>query len=135
MKKTIFYEIKKGFVKGACFLILSSLFGCSQPLQTLIELGAEQKAQQAQVVYQEKKFSLLLRDAKAGHIKGDKTTCSEVRVRYGEPVLEQKAQAPGEKTIWMYRKPVAFIDSSKVYLEFDNRERVSSVRIEESRGQ
>jgi len=134
MDNADFYKMRRACMQGLCFLILSGLLGCSQPLRTLMDLGAEQNAQQVQVAVQEKKFALLLKEAKAGRIRIEKTTSAQVRSRYGEPVLEQKAQAPGEKTIWMYRKPVAFIDSAKVYVGFDDRDNVSSVRIEESRG-
>lgn len=134
MEKVDFYKTRRGLLKGMCFLIFCSLCGCSQPLKTLMDLGAEQKAQQVQVAFQEKKFALLLKEAKAGRIEIEKTTSAEVRSRYGEPVLEQKSGVPGEKTIWMYRKPVAFIDSSKVYFEFDGKGHVLNIRIEESRG-
>ena len=53
----------RGSILSWAVLCSIFIFGCSPPLQTLITLGNEQKAQQNYVAKQEQRFSLLLKEA------------------------------------------------------------------------
>ena len=110
------------------------IFGCSPPLQTLITLGNEQKAQQNYVAKQEQRFSLLLKEAKTGQIKQGRSA-TQIIQRYGEPVLINEDKTPEQKkgpSTWLYRKPAAYINSPKVYLDFDENDILTAIRIKES---
>ena len=94
--------------------------GCSQPLRTLIDLGSEQKEQQVFVKKEEAKFNLLQSDIGHGRLKTG-TSRSEIVARYGSPVLE-------EGNTSLYRKPAKFLNSPKVYLDFDATDRLAAIR-------
>ncbi len=94
--------------------------GCSQPLRTLMDLGSEQKEQQAFVKKQGVKFDLLLSDIRRARLKIG-TPRSEIVARYGGPVLE-------EGNTLLYRKPAEFLNSPKVYLDFDGTDHLVAIR-------
>jgi hypothetical protein len=107
---------------------LFGLTGCGQPLRTLMDLGAEQDAQQVFVSSENKRFEALLRAAKRGKIKAGMSR-TEVVNRYGEPILIKEGIG---KTILLYRRPAEFLNPAKVYLEFDAQGLLTAVRIEEN---
>lgn len=111
-----------------CFLFsVFCLVGCSQPLRTLMAVGAEQKAQQKFVSQEEIRFNDLWRDAKEGVIHNGRTQ-KEIIARYGEPVLKT-----GQG--FLYRNPVSFFDAQKVYMDFNEQGVLKAVRIQESDAQ
>ncbi len=95
--------------------------GCSQPLRTLMAVGNEQKEQAAYVRQQQERFKVLLRDARRGRLLPGLRQ-ERVVARYGEPVLR-------EGNTFLYRDPVAFFDSPKVYISFDASGLLSSIRV------
>ncbi len=101
----------------------ASFIGCSQPLRTLMGVGAEQKAQRSYVRRDESRFKLLLGEARQGRVKTG-TTQDRIIARYGQPVVR-------EGVTFLYRDPVAFFNSTKVYMDFDEKGLLKSLRIEE----
>jgi len=94
--------------------------GCSQPLRTLMDLSSEQKEQKVFMKKQEAKFNLLLSDIGHGRLKIG-TSRFRIVARYGSPVLEE------ENTL-LYRKPAEFLNSPKVYLDFDETDHLMAIR-------
>lgn len=88
-----------------------------------MDVGAEQKAQQNFVGIEQARFKAVLREARAGRIKKG-TTRESIVARYGEPVLDTGAA-------FLYRDPIGFFDSPKVYLDFDEKGALTGVRIAE----
>lgn len=101
---------------------LAVLSGCSQPLQTLMELNSEQAGQQAYVRGKQARFNALMRD-----IERDRLPLGlrkeKVLARYGQPVIIE------EGNVFLYRDPVGFVGSPKVYIGFDKNDLVSSVKV------
>jgi hypothetical protein len=86
-------------------------------------LGSEQQGQKDYVAKARRSFKVLLRDVRADRIKiGTESTV--VKIRYGEPALEKDCT-------FLYRDPVDFLHSSKVYLTFDADKKFIEARIEE----
>ncbi|MEK7850062.1 MAG: hypothetical protein AAB213_04545 [Candidatus Omnitrophota bacterium] len=106
-----------------CGIVVFSLLGCSQPLRTLMDVSSEQKAQQNFIKIEEARFKAVLREARAGRIKKG-TVRESIVARYGEPVLNTGSY-------FLYRGPVDFFDSPKVYLDFDEKGALIGTRIEE----
>lgn len=102
--------------------LLGCLGGCSQPLRTLMDLSNEQKSQQDYVARERARFKVLLRDAREDRLKAG-LAFSDVISRYGTPVL-------GKDGSFLYRDPVDFFNSPKVYMVFDESDRLTQIRIE-----
>lgn len=117
MKKTMTQMKDFLWVAGVCCV----LAGCSQPLRTLVDLGAEQKNQRALVKKEDVRFKVLLDDIRHGRLKIGTTLRSQVIARYGEPVLVE------DKTL-LYRRPVEFFNAPKVYLDFDESGRLAAIK-------
>ncbi|MDD5019302.1 MAG: hypothetical protein PHH75_01385 [Candidatus Omnitrophica bacterium] len=103
------------------FLAVSCFCGCSQPLRTLIDAGNEQKAQGECVARQRTRFEALLRDIKRERLLPGLRE-ERVLARYGDPVLR-------EGRVFLYRDPVDFFGSPKVYLAFDEAGILSSIEV------
>lgn len=88
-----------------------------------MELGSEQQGQKDYVAKARMSFKVLLCDVRANRIKIG-TTSTVVKTRYGEPALEKDGT-------FLYRDPVDFLHSSKVYLTFDADKKFIEARIEE----
>ncbi|MFH0940858.1 MAG: hypothetical protein V1840_03275 [Candidatus Omnitrophota bacterium] len=116
MKKMFFCVI-------AIFSLVCGSLGCSQPLRTLMAVGSEQKAQQSFVKIEEARFKAVLREARAGRIKKG-TARESIVARYGEPVINTESYC-------LYRGPVDFFNSPKVYLDFDEKGALIGTRIAE----
>ena len=108
---------------GISFLLLGVISGCSQPLRTLMAVGSEQKAQQSFVKIEEARFKAVLGEARAGRIKKG-TARENIVARYGEPIINTESY-------FLYRDPVGFFDSPKVYLDFDEKGALTGTRITE----
>ncbi len=117
-------QIKRSIrVKFILFLAFIFVSGCSQPLRTLMSVGSEQKAQGAYVKRQDRCFDLLMRDIKRERLKigvSDQYVIS----RYGEPVLKKGST-------FVYRKAVEFLDTPKVYLDFDEKGLLTNIRVQD----
>jgi len=86
-----------------------------------MDVGSEQKAQQNFIKTEEARFKVVLREARAGRIKKG-TARKNIVASYGEPVLDTGAT-------FLYRDPVDFFDSPKVYLDFDEKGELIGTRI------
>ncbi len=113
----------KSIVLFVCFVFL---YGCSQPLRVLMEVDSEQKSQASQVAHQRSLFAALLKDLKRERLKTG-TRKSTIVSRYGDPVLE-------ENNSLLYRDPVDFFNSEKVYLSFNDKDELNQIKIEEKDG-
>ena len=121
-----------------CLFVCSVLFlisGCSQPLRTLMAVGAEQKQQQAVIRNQNLRFESLLKAARTGSLKSG-TAKQAIISRYGSPTLEKippfgLQEEKNIKTTVLYRSPVGYFNSPKVYLDFDENDILVNMRIEE----
>lgn len=91
-----------------------------------MDLGGEQKAQKNFVKRENARFDLFFSDVKSGRLrKGDKR--EHLVARYGAPVLTFDHTD-------LYRRPADFFASPKVYLDFDENDRLANIRIEEADG-
>ena len=95
-------------------LILIFISGCGESVNALVNVSKEQEFQQRFVAQQKDKFKLLLVDIEGGHLKKG-ISKQQVIGRYGEPVIEQ---AEDTVTGCLYRDPLDFFASQKVYLYF-----------------
>lgn len=85
-------------------------------------LGKEQDGQKQYVEKQRSRFKVVLRHARQNRIKKG-TARSVIIRRYGEPVLESEGTC-------LYRDPVDFLNSPKVYLTFDEKQNLLEIKIE-----
>ncbi len=122
MKSDKRYLLLKVFLLFCAVVLASGLSGCSQPLRTLMALGSEQDGQKRYVESQRQRFKVVLRHARQNRIKYG-TARSVVIRRYGEPVLENEGTC-------LYRDPVDFLHSPKVYMTFDEKQNLLEIRIE-----
>jgi len=107
-------------------LLISQIFillicsACSQPLKTLIRVSKEQDAQAKYISIQEKKFKVLLSDIERQKIRTNlrKEHCVS---RYGEPIVERKE---ADQMVLLFRRPRDFFPTEKVYLYFDQEDRL-----------
>ncbi len=115
---------KKSYSYFALIFVSLPIFclGCSQPIRTLKALGQEQDAQKRYVAEARSHFSRLLGDLRQEKI-GPGTPLSVVISRYGEPISE-------EAGVLLYRDPVDFLHSDKVYLTFDENNKLVKYKIE-----
>ena len=88
-------------------------------------LGALQSAAQSQVqighsvALEQKKFQRLVADVRADRLhKG--MLKDAVMARYGDPVLAEPVSSSGGR-ILLYRDPVRYFNTDRVYLSFDGR--------------
>lgn len=112
-------------VKLAILLLtlMFSLSGCSQPLKLLMRLNSEDKALSRQLKLGQRRFDLLVRDIERGRLKiGDSE--KSILARYGEPVLRLGVEANEQFEKLLYRYPMQYFNSSKVYLYFDASDRL-----------
>ncbi len=122
-KKVVYYKV-------VYFLSVSFLFfaGCvfikhAQQLSVLGAVGKSQKEISIYVDKQRRLFRDLVEDIKKGNLtKG--LTASEVVRRYGEPVLSWKDRSNSFHQKLLYRDPVNFFTSDKVYLYFDRKDKL-----------
>ena len=84
-------------------------------------VNSEQKAQGAYVRTQQERFRVLLRDIDRDRVLPGLRQ-ERVVARYGEPVLRQGR-------VFLYRDPVDFFSSAKVYLEFNEQDILSSIEV------
>lgn len=98
------------------------LSGCGKSMQLLLEVDKEDKSIKRDICVGAKRFDLLLKDIEAGRLKigMDKKA---VLTRYGEPVLEFPEDNQAEKLL--YRHPLKYFDSPKVYLFFDSNRKLA----------
>lgn len=127
--------------KIAAFLSLIffgfSFIGCGESLRTLQALGSEQQAQQKLISSQRRSFESLLRDIKNSRLKIGLARKYLIS-KYGQPVLSTNVEyTSGEDDTRMrllYRDPVGYVDSTKIYLEFNDNDKLINFRLQEATG-
>ncbi len=99
-----------------------TLSGCGKSMNLLLEINKEDKAMKHDIAVGAKRFDLLLKDIEADKLKSglDK---KNILARYGQPVLEFGADDQTEKLL--YRHPLKYFDSPKVYLYFDSNQKLA----------
>ena len=98
--------------------LLVLICGCGQQLNALIKLNSEQESQQRFVEAQRKKLVALINDIQQGKLEKGITSKQIIRL-YGEPVLIKELKGQRE---FLYRDPLDFFASPKVYLFFDQQD-------------
>lgn len=99
-------------------------------MNLLLEINKEDKAIKHDIALGAKRFDLLLKDIEADKLKPGLEKRA-VLARYGQPVLEFPADDQTEKLL--YRHPVKYFDSPKVYLYFDSNQKLAkwdTIRLE-----
>lgn len=115
------------FILSAFTFVLS---GCGKSMNLLLEIDKEDKAIKRDIAVGAKKIDLLLKDIETGRLKTglDK---KDAIARYGQPVLEFIADNQMQELL--YRHPLKYFDSPKVYLYFDRDQKLAKwdiVRLE-----
>ena len=98
-------------------LILAFVFfsGCGS-LKTLIRISKEQKEQQEYIELERRKFKILLKDIQKNRLKLNELSKQDVIKIYGQPIMEKNIDG---KDAFLYREPLDFFPTQKVYLFFD----------------
>jgi hypothetical protein len=109
-------------------LVLFIFFGCSGRIFNLICLNSSVSSLQKETDISQTKFDKLLEDIKLDKLKSGLSKQNIMRF-YGEPVLVKRiGSSPGEE--WLYRAPLEYFETPKVYLIFDSQEELLKWRIE-----
>ena len=103
-------------VAGGCALF-------SQEAATLKAVGKSQDQIARYVQKQEKLFAKLLDDFENERLVAG-TSRSVIIKRYGEPILSKKSAQPPYGEIFLYRHPTGYFDSDKLYLRFDELDKL-----------
>ena len=107
-------------------LILFSVSGCfflPESLKTLKSIGDSQDEISAYLAKQLKLFNQLLVDLKNEAIEPGISKKRFIRI-YGEPILSKEVSEPSGGTILLYRHPTEYFKSDRVYLYFDQKEKL-----------
>jgi hypothetical protein len=105
-------------------VLVCVLVGCSQPLRTLMDLGSEQKGQQNLIAHENAKFKAMCRDVDRARLKPGMSK-KQILDRYGAPVLI-------EGSTFLYRKPAQYFNTTKIYLDFNDKDILTQVRKEDN---
>jgi hypothetical protein len=102
------------------------LCGCSglnsQGLSALESVAGSQAQIGRYVAGEQKKFQRLLNDVRAKRLHQGMLK-NEALARYGDPVIQEPVSSGGGK-IFLYRDPVQYFNTDRVYLSFDGRGRL-----------
>lgn len=106
------------------FLSLTLLQGCAlftkaPQLLTLKRLGDSQKQMELDVEAKKKNLEKLIKDIEADKLERG-LSFKKFISRYGEPVLEKEVKKGGRMKKLLYRHPVEYFNTDKVYLYFDS---------------
>ena len=86
----------------------------------------EMRRMQQEIDRQCRNFDLLLKDIQEGHLKPGIQRKEFIRI-YGEPILEEEMDG---RTELLYRYPLEFFASQKVYVYFDKNGYLLEWRVE-----
>ena len=95
-------------------IIMFFVTGCGQHVHTLKQYSKEQDLIARQVETAKKKFNLLVEDIKEEKLEKGISKKRFMRI-YGDPVIEI------EENELLYRDPLEFFDTPKVYIYFDEK--------------
>lgn len=116
----------------AVFLILVFTCGCStvSGLKRLQALSISRDEQEAQLKEEEQKFKQLLEDFSSGKIERG-ISKDKIIETYGEPISASKINKDSSfLDELMYRLPTQFFGSEKVFLYFNNGDKLVDFRYE-----
>ena len=102
------------------------ILGCSkvEGLLTLKRLGNSQDQIQRYLDQQKTYFLKLVKDIKAKKITLGLSR-DDIERRYGEPVLIKEGQEELSSKVFLYREPINYFESDKVYLYFSKEEKLT----------
>lgn len=129
MKRRGKMRLLRGII-SCCFtgLIFSGcgFLKCPGKLLLLKSLRDNQVDIQRYIERQEKLFEVLVKDIKTSRLSTGLPSSIIIK-KYGEPVLirENKEECPSCR-VFLYRRPVDYFSSDKVYLYFDSKDELSS---------
>ena len=112
------------------FLGIFVFSGCSaisnmDKLLTLKSLGDDQQQMQNYVDKQNKLFQKLLADSKEDRLTYGMSQRKFLRI-YGEPVISWKSKRGPAEDVFLYRHPMKYFNSDKVYIYFDSSQQLIS---------
>ncbi|MCF7870146.1 MAG: hypothetical protein K9L69_02795 [Candidatus Omnitrophica bacterium] len=108
------------------FLLINFIFlfsGCAlftkaPQLLTLKRLGDSQKLMEGDIEKKKKNLAKLINDIRADKLKKGIAYNRFIRL-YGEPVLEKSISKDSKEKRLLYRHPIKYFDTDKVYLYFN----------------
>ena len=122
--------MQKRDMKILAICLLATLSGgCAklthlQELLTLKAYSDEQEGQAEYVKEQDARFEKLLAAVNSGDIE-NYFTPEQIIKTFGDPVFRREAEREGQVLeVWLYRYAIRFFDSDKVYLYFDDENRL-----------
>jgi len=107
-------------------LILFFISGCfflPERLKTLKKVGASQDEISAYLAKQLESFNQLIVDLDDEDIEPGISKKRFIRI-YGEPILSKEVNEPTRGTILLYRHPTEYFESDRIYLYFDQEEKL-----------
>ena len=112
------------------FLIAFSLSGCfrkdrAQAIATLEALAEERAAQEEIIESERARFSLLIKAVEDGTIKKGLSE-EEIHRLYGKPQIIKHPDAADIDKILVFAEPLNYFGTEKVYLYFDQDEKLVS---------
>lgn len=107
-----------------CALLIQLACGCAmEKIRLLKSLAQDEKEKEAYINKQTGGFLKLQKDISGGKLK-EGLSKQEVVGAYGEPVLCSAAQAEPNAERCLFRRPVEFFNTDKVFIFFDEQERL-----------
>ncbi|MGE0267976.1 MAG: hypothetical protein AB7S78_05935 [Candidatus Omnitrophota bacterium] len=127
------------YLKRFTIVIAVVLTGCAKlghmpQLITLKKLSDDQTVTDQYVDGQEERFKRMRQEMDAGSF-GRYTDKNQILAEFGEPVfIKVPEQGSGNAEMWMYRRPVNYSDSDKVFIYFDGKGQLLSYKLERFKG-
>lgn len=103
-------------------LASSIFFGCSSRILNLIAFNNNSKAIEKETQLQQNNFDKLMDDINNVRLKKELSK-NDIISLYGKPILVKKIDR-GSSEEWLYRSPLKYFDTPKIYLIFDNQEKL-----------
>ena len=104
-------------------IIMFFVTGCGQHVHTLKQYSKEQDLIARQVETAKKKFNLLVEDIKQERLKEGRSKRKFIRI-YGKPVITNAIDSNEAVLELLYRDPLKFFDTPKVYVYFNKEEKL-----------
>lgn len=104
-------------------LVLFVVAGCGPAISTLQRYSKEQDLIEREVERAKKKFDLLVEDIKQERLKEGRSKRKFIRI-YGKPVITNAIDSNEAVLELLYRDPLKFFDTPKVYVYFNKEEKL-----------
>jgi hypothetical protein len=98
-----------------------ALFTKAPQLLTLKRLGDSQKLMERDVEKKKKNLAKLMDDIKTDKLKKGTSYNRFIRL-YGKPILEKLIDKDTKEKKLLYRHPIEYFDTDKVYIYFDQQQ-------------